>query len=562
MDRFFTDIHPIGSSVHALGLCHDVVTYGGITSCFNRHDDFEDREEYKVKSLKDASYKIYLILILLPVGLMAFAAPLRSILMAGFSFYPPALLKFNEPHQYFYDYFIPIFGDLFPYWLDFYWGIYGVIVIFIIGILDSMRRNLLVRQIEILPTSKIHAAAIGLVELKGKAIPVLNNKTDPIMRSWVEDTGDGYAFRSIANPFYIDDGTGRVLVDPKDCQIEAEEKAFEVKLHHAVLKNYKSNKNFPECRLMPNDEVYVLGNLQINHDATDKQDQVIIKPQKSSLLRINFYDLFFVSNISEEALLEKFKKSVNRGWMGVFIAMVITGWMSIYAWNNISQLKTFELDAAPSFFRMISTPTILERKYEVEGLGVRPTMHWLDMLKQGHESINDIMSALKDQHLTWLAIPILLKHAEDIDHLNFGMANFWIQKLGATPDGHLGVQYWKHKSIDEYVNGNQTFIYNVLLKYQEPKLFVTYRAHFGKVNSERLELLKRYVVFTFTNKETGVVKEMQLFSEEGWNKVNNKLLFEHFLPGKYEFSNYASRHYRGGRSDRGSRARKALDISF
>ena len=134
---------------------------------------FEDREEYKVKSFKDALFRIYLVFILLPFGLLAIAAPMRSAMLAVGSFYTPILLEINKFHyEIIYQHFIPYYGDLFPQWLDFYWGIYGVCVIFIAAIMDSIRRNMLVRQIEILPTSKVHAAAIGLVELKGKVIPV------------------------------------------------------------------------------------------------------------------------------------------------------------------------------------------------------------------------------------------------------------------------------------------------------------------------------------------------------------------------------------------------------
>ena len=31
------------------------------------------------------------------------------------------------------------------------------------------------------------------------------------MRSWVESTGDGHSFRTHAEPFYLDDGTGLML---------------------------------------------------------------------------------------------------------------------------------------------------------------------------------------------------------------------------------------------------------------------------------------------------------------------------------------------------------------
>ncbi|OGT31535.1 MAG: hypothetical protein A2W28_05080 [Gammaproteobacteria bacterium RBG_16_51_14] len=519
----------------------------------------EDREEYKVRTLREVAIRFCLIFMVVPLGILAFTAPMRSILVAECSFYPPALVALDEAHQWFYNLFIPWFGELFPFWLDFYWGIFGVCVIFALALMDSIRRNMLVTQIENLPTSTAHAAAIGLVELKGKAVPIDESHETPIIRSWMEETSDGsYTSRTSTTPFYLDDGTGRILVDPAGCKVDSRKLLFDINLHHAILGSHTSERGFPESRLMPGDEIYVLGNLQINdHHGTDK---VIIKPKKSTWIQPEIYDLFFVSNTSEEELLAAFKKSIKRGWAGVFMLMVITGWLAVYAWTNITQIKYLELEAAPALFRLVTTPTNLERTFAVEGLGTHPTMHWIELLRKGHDNGHAIMQALEVQRLETLAVPILQEQALDIDHPAFGTASYWTQKLEAAPAGDWGFEYWGNE--EEYVQKDQTMVFRVLLKYKKPQLFASYRAWFGKSSPGSLELTNRYVVFEFTNKKTGIVKQMEFFAREGWNNVDDVELFEHFLPGEYRFDIYAKRLYRGGLFDMGSRKQEAIDIQF
>ena len=523
---------------------------------------FEKRDAYRIHNLKEAFTNLFLAVVVLPMALLALVASIRAILLAALSYFPAQLAKFNDIHQPFYDLFIPVFGQLFPYWLDLQLGIYGLLIIFIAAVLDSIRRNMLVSQIEILPTSTVQSAAIGLVELKGKAIPFNGKKNSPVIRSWVDSSGDGHSTRTEANPFYLDDGSGRVLIDPRECHISSDSSYFEIKLHHAVLKSFKPETGFWESRLMPGDDVYVLGNLQILDDETDKKsfpdESVIIKPLGSSLLRSNFYDLFFISNTTEEELLRLFKKSIHRGWLKIVVLMAISGWLSIYAWSNINQLNNMDIEAAPVLFRILSTPTTLEQRYEIDELGKKSTLEWLKLVEQGHEHSHDILLALQKQGRQKLAIPILLKQARDIDHANFAVASAWLGKLKAVPPGHWAAMYFGK----EYEDRKESLVLRVLLDRRDGGLFASYRAKFDRKKASKFELLRRYVVFELTNKETGIVKTRKLVAKEGWNAVDDVEVFEYFLPGEYSFDMYAASEYRGGAKDRGSRQRKAFDVSL
>jgi hypothetical protein len=99
--------------------------------------------------------------LVVPLAIMAFAAPLRVLLLAPLSFFPAQIAEFNEVHGFIYDPFIALFGQLFPYWLDVYWGIFSLLTICLIALCDSIRRNRLTRQIEVLPTAKIRSVAVG-----------------------------------------------------------------------------------------------------------------------------------------------------------------------------------------------------------------------------------------------------------------------------------------------------------------------------------------------------------------------------------------------------------------
>ena len=69
---------------------------------------------------------------------------------------------------------------------------------------------------------------------------------------------------------------------------------------------------------MPGDPVFVLGSVQINDDPASRDDNpVVIKPRKPSLLRLNYYDLFFLGTGSEREQLTAFAESIRRGWTGI-----------------------------------------------------------------------------------------------------------------------------------------------------------------------------------------------------------------------------------------------------
>ena len=80
-------------------------------------------------------------------------------------------------------------------------------------------------------------------------------------------------------------------------------------------------------------------------------------------------------------------------------------------------------------------------------------------------------------------------------------------------------------------------------------MLVSYRAHFSESNNADFIVKGRYVVFEFTNMKSGQVKKIELWSQDGWNRIDDFELFEHFLPGNYSLLVFAMRNYENGRKD-------------
>lgn len=526
-------------------------------SVFVVNDVWHGEEPAKGRSLL---LHLALAIFVAPVAILAFATPLRTILLAVMSYFPGAMAVFNEIHAPLYAPFVSVAGDLGPYWLDVWWGAAGAVVIFLVAFASSIRRNRLARQVAILPTAKIRSAPIGLVELEGRAMALAGKaRSQPIMRAWFERTDDGHSSRTHIDPFYLDDGTGLVLVDPRGASINHEGSFFDIGLHQAILK-LVGETGFPESRLMHGDPVYLVGNLQIN---TDREaypgEDVVVKPRKSSWLSMRFYDLFLVSNISEAALLEGFRTSVGKGWSLVAVGMAMCIWLSAFGITNIMQLEASRIDAAPDYLRLVSTPTTLERPIEVDGLGTHPTIRFVEMLREGDRKKTEaIMRRFRDLQLLFLATPILVDQAVDIDAPGFGIANHWLGRVKRLPHGHSGVQMFD----DRYAGARwEVLVLRYMTRYRDRRLFVSYRAWVDpERRPERDTIERREVVFALENMETGKTHEAAFPVEAGHVRADDVEAFEYLDPGPYELQVFLATRYRSGLYDRGSRKRSAVEI--
>ena len=487
--------------------------------------------------------RLFLALMVAPAALLAMAAPLRALLVGLLSFHPPALDQFHEGHAMLYGPLAWFLGDLVAYRVDLYWGLLATLVIFALALTDSVRRSMLVSQIRNLSTSRARSVAVGLAELSGRAVPVGKATAKaPIIRSWLKRTEDGYAHETEVNPFYLDDGTGRILVDARGAKVDEEKQAVTTAMHQVKLTQHEGKDGLPEGRLMPGDPVFVLGSVQINDDPDSRDDDpVVIKPKKSSLLRLDYYDLFFLGNGNEREQLAAFAESIRRGWTGVVMLLAITVWLSVNAWTNIRQVNELDLDAAPALFRAVSAPTLMERAVTVSAMGTKPALYWIDQLKQPSGDKDAIMQALHEAHLARYATPVLKQPAADIEHRDFRVSNHWLMTFEALPAGEWGYEY----VVRQREASRETQIMRVRLKRAGTRLLASCDAYFSEYVSATRPVTARKLVFAFRDAVTGALQTAEIPAEPGWNRVRNVPLFERFSPAEYRVRISARRDYTG-----------------
>lgn len=213
-------------------------------------------------------------------------------------------------------------------------------ILFISGIISllmsfsSFKRKRLIQNI---PTSKIRAIAMGLVEIFGEAVQsqtlfkcpfsgkdaVYYNYTVEELKQRGKHSEWVAIFSKQENaPFFVQDDTGKVLVDPKDAEISISPdfnletgglfgKALPEKLeqflkeNNVAYKTFLGNKRlkFTEYSIAPKDKVYVLGTAGDNPhvgeaSATEHVGDIMIQKGK-------YEKFYYISDKSEKDVVKK-----------------------------------------------------------------------------------------------------------------------------------------------------------------------------------------------------------------------------------------------------------------
>lgn len=133
--------------------------------------------------------------------------------------------------------------------------------------------------IEDIPTSKIRSVAMGVVEVNGKTLPKHELKTpysqtDCVIYKYLKEKyvchhtsrGRQCSWKKIDDgtsvmPFYVNDDTGRVLVEPLNIEIHADRR------YHTKTGHGEGALRFSEWFIMPRETVYVMGRAGKSDDA-------------------------------------------------------------------------------------------------------------------------------------------------------------------------------------------------------------------------------------------------------------------------------------------------------
>ena len=229
--------------------------------------------------------------------------------------------------------------------------IFGIIL-FSIGLLSLKKKRL----IENTPTSKVRSLAMGPVEVFGKVVPSnehiltspFSGKKCVYYKYFVQEyrrSGKHSYWATIKKgadlvPFFIDDGTGTVLIDPKGSDLDIP-KSFTwqtgfgknpPKIVTEFLESqgmsmksffgFNKKMRFTEYIVLPETKVYVFGTAGDNpyvEDATAKKntdDIMITKGSKGSF--------FYISDKDEKSIVSKFKWKIFGGLL-VGSALIVLG---------------------------------------------------------------------------------------------------------------------------------------------------------------------------------------------------------------------------------------------
>ncbi len=223
-------------------------------------------------------------------------------------------------------------------------------------------------QIENIPTGKAHSAALGLAEFKGVARAIADEqkrKTEIIVNGkkqakvpealmddgaatpilyerWVKRTRRGSKVTQISSRFYLEDNSGRILVDPRgvwfwDGKVHFfSPSARSIYLKKRLENRSKVNAQIKIRRLNPGDEIYLIGAVEELEDAaptaTDSQ-RLVVRPsstlKSTNLLRriilghrkqthrTDIYDVFFLTDVKDLNAARMLSEGIGKIWLWV-----------------------------------------------------------------------------------------------------------------------------------------------------------------------------------------------------------------------------------------------------
>ena len=263
--------------------------------------------------------------------------------------------------------------------VDAWFGICGLSFAIIGGMMAWTKSLRLKSQIENLPTSTVRSAAIGLSELKGIARPIedegkrlaetlidgkkkenrksIRSKQRILKKEDVLSGGKQEPILSeifnlhsqvsttLHSRFYLEDETGKILVDPRGIDFWDGHGHFLWKpIRSIYLETRHSIDSNRETRcLLPGDPVYIIGSIEENTEAgqdASELDRLILKPSSSLkspglFKRImlgedkktrgtDIYDVFFLSDLTEFKVKDRITQGVRGIWKWILAYVVFS----------------------------------------------------------------------------------------------------------------------------------------------------------------------------------------------------------------------------------------------
>lgn len=186
------------------------------------------------------------------------------------------------------------------------------------------------------PTSDVASVDDGTVEVEGEIEPARETVTAPVSEE--ECVAYEYeatqtrrfgsrSYRSVVEserdsvPFYVDDGTGRVLVDPEGAEIDVEKR--ETEEVGAEYPEFDRDTTLREMRVPPEGRVYVHGTAEWSEEG----GQVAI--QDSDMQLFGGAPFFKISDSSESELIGRYKKLSLLSALTAVVGLPAGLWLSL-----------------------------------------------------------------------------------------------------------------------------------------------------------------------------------------------------------------------------------------
>ncbi|MBN1280461.1 MAG: hypothetical protein JXA00_02310 [Candidatus Thermoplasmatota archaeon] len=195
------------------------------------------------------------------------------------------------------------------------------------------------RLIENIPTSKVRSLAMGLVEVNGTVVPVEGKLLhSPLAQKdcvyyrylvqrhettrdskghsqsrWVTVQDDRYSV-----PFYLQDDTGKVLVDPTKAMVDLVTDA----------QTQRGNMRYQEWCIEPQNTLYIMGTAGRNPGQTEASANHV---ENIMIQKGQHEKFYFISDSPEKKLLTKFSLVTYLLWVigGVFIIIGVIVFLSV-----------------------------------------------------------------------------------------------------------------------------------------------------------------------------------------------------------------------------------------
>ena len=173
---------------------------------------------------------------------------------------------------------------------------------FLFNLFLAYRAWMAKKMIEAVPTMKIRSASIGMAELRGRAEKFREVKISPVFKkkcfAWIviERHGKNRGIRRSDGYFYLNDGTGRMLVSTKGAEIDVK----------SMVKMLGPESSVEEKVIEPGKEYYVVGLVQDNPFVRETEAQ----KNYEDLMVGDGGDIFVITEGKERKLVSAYRLAV------------------------------------------------------------------------------------------------------------------------------------------------------------------------------------------------------------------------------------------------------------